>query len=166
MVLITSLLSFTEEHWLARSSLLMLFIVYENTLSRFRKLQVFSSYIVSLLSFFLQVSPYPVILSIENHCSPEQQIVMAQIFSDILGDILFINRCLSLFFFKNILNSLTFVSRAGYLPPPSILQKPTLPSPEDLKFKILLKVITANWQSIRFNWPILSSAQSNESWLK
>lgn len=33
-----------------------------------------------------QVSPYPVILSVENHCGVEQQRVMAQHLHHILGD--------------------------------------------------------------------------------
>lgn len=33
-----------------------------------------------------QVSAYPVILSLENHCSKEQQEVMAQYLISILGD--------------------------------------------------------------------------------
>ncbi len=33
-----------------------------------------------------QVSAYPVILSLENHCSQEQQEVMAQYLISILGD--------------------------------------------------------------------------------
>lgn len=35
--------------------------------------------------FFLQVSPYPLILSLENHCSVEQQAVMATHLCTILG---------------------------------------------------------------------------------
>lgn len=33
-----------------------------------------------------QASPYPLILSLENHCSVEQQAVMAQQLRSILGD--------------------------------------------------------------------------------
>lgn len=33
-----------------------------------------------------QVSVYPVILSLENHCSQEQQEIMAQYLTSILGD--------------------------------------------------------------------------------
>lgn len=35
-----------------------------------------------------QVSEFPVILSLENHCSMEQQRVMAQLLDTILGDML------------------------------------------------------------------------------
>lgn len=34
----------------------------------------------------LQASPYPLILSLENHCSVEQQAIMAQQLRSILGD--------------------------------------------------------------------------------
>ncbi|KAM7365220.1 hypothetical protein PAMP_016166 [Pampus punctatissimus] len=61
-----------------------------------------------------QVSEYPVILSIENHCSVEQQRVMAQHLNRILGD-------------KLLKSTLDGKAPIG------------LPSPEDLKGKILLK---------------------------
>ncbi|MBN3308426.1 PLCD4 phosphodiesterase, partial [Amia calva] len=60
------------------------------------------------------VSEYPVILSIENHCNVEQQRVMAQHLNEILGDKLL----------KTILDG-TIPNR--------------LPSPEELKGKVLLK---------------------------
>ncbi|KAA0712069.1 1-phosphatidylinositol 4,5-bisphosphate phosphodiesterase delta-4 [Triplophysa tibetana] len=62
----------------------------------------------------LQTSQYPVILSIENHCSVDQQKVMAQHLTQILGDQLL----------TSTLDGMTPIS---------------LPSPEDLKGKILLK---------------------------
>ena len=58
-------------------------------------------------------SPYPVILSIENHCSPPQQDRMAEHMVSILGDML-------------------------YCEPVDKTQE-NLPSPEQLKNKILLK---------------------------
>ena len=58
-------------------------------------------------------SPYPVILSLENHLSLEQQATAAAIFEEIFGDAL------------------------GY--PPSSRPPDSLPSPEELKGKILLK---------------------------
>uniref|UniRef100_A0A2K5EK14 Phosphoinositide phospholipase C n=1 Tax=Aotus nancymaae TaxID=37293 RepID=A0A2K5EK14_AOTNA len=61
----------------------------------------------------LQASPYPVILSLENHCTLEQQRVMARHLHGILGPML-LNRPLD-----GVTNS--------------------LPSPEQLKGKILLK---------------------------
>uniref|UniRef100_A0A8C2XH89 Phosphoinositide phospholipase C n=1 Tax=Cyclopterus lumpus TaxID=8103 RepID=A0A8C2XH89_CYCLU len=61
-----------------------------------------------------QVSEYPVILSMENHCSVEQQRVMAQHLKHILGD-------------KLLKSTLEGKALTG------------LPSPEDLKRKILLK---------------------------
>ncbi|XP_039400561.1 1-phosphatidylinositol 4,5-bisphosphate phosphodiesterase zeta-1 isoform X1 [Mauremys reevesii] len=60
------------------------------------------------------VSDYPVVLSLENHCSPKQQEVMADYLETILGDKL-----------------LTTIIGDTF---------PTdLPSPEELKFKILVK---------------------------
>ncbi|XP_010014461.1 PREDICTED: 1-phosphatidylinositol 4,5-bisphosphate phosphodiesterase zeta-1-like, partial [Nestor notabilis] len=60
------------------------------------------------------VSDYPVVLSLENHCSPQQQEVMADYLESILGDKL-------------------LTSTIGEA---SVNQ---LPSPEALKFKILIK---------------------------
>lgn len=59
-----------------------------------------------------ETSPYPVILSVENHCSPEQQDIMAALFLQILGD-------------ENIYRS------SGAASP--------LPSPEELRGKFLVK---------------------------
>jgi len=59
------------------------------------------------------ISPYPVILSIENHCSAQQQDVMAEHMTNILGDMLYTQ--------------------------PVDTTKDKLPSPEELKNKILLK---------------------------
>ncbi|CAB4039736.1 1-phosphatidylinositol 4,5-bisphosphate phosphodiesterase gamma-1, partial [Paramuricea clavata] len=56
---------------------------------------------------------YPLILSIENHCSIPQQRVMAQNFCDIFGDYL--------------------------LTSPLDLMETSLPSPEDLVYKIIIK---------------------------
>jgi len=58
-------------------------------------------------------SPYPVILSIENHCSRDQQDKMAEHFKTILGDLLFKE--------------------------PVDQNRSVLPSPEELKHKILIK---------------------------
>lgn len=62
----------------------------------------------------LSLSRYPVILSIENHCSIPQQTKMAEYFEDIFGDML----C------KHPVGE----------------QENCLPSPESLKGKILIKV--------------------------
>ncbi len=58
---------------------------------------------------------YPVILNIENHCSIEQQKEMARILKEILGDRL--------------------VTKALINKDPTVL-----PSPEDLKYKVLVRV--------------------------
>ncbi|XP_039538847.1 1-phosphatidylinositol 4,5-bisphosphate phosphodiesterase delta-4 [Pimephales promelas] len=77
--------------------------------------KIFFKDVVTVLSnYAFKASQYPVILSIENHCSVEQQKVMAQHLTQILGDKLL----------KSTLD--------GKIPI-------GLPSPEDLKGKILLK---------------------------
>ncbi|KAM3608892.1 uncharacterized protein V6R79_006339 [Siganus canaliculatus] len=75
---------------------------------------LFKDVIAAVGQHAFEVSAYPVILSLENHCSVEQQEVMAQHLISILGDKL--------------------------LRTP--LESPTtgdLPSPNDLKYKILIK---------------------------
>ncbi|KAI3356541.1 hypothetical protein L3Q82_017746 [Scortum barcoo] len=75
---------------------------------------LFRDVISTLKEYAFKVSDFPVILSLENHCGVEQQTVMAQHLRQILGDTL-----------------LT-----------SVLEGPVpqqLPSPEELKGKILLK---------------------------
>ncbi|XP_028989038.1 1-phosphatidylinositol 4,5-bisphosphate phosphodiesterase delta-3-A-like [Betta splendens] len=74
----------------------------------------FVEVIETINEYAFKASPYPLILSLENHCSVEQQAVMAQHLRSILGE--------------------------------KLLRKPldgldphTLPSPEDLKGKILVK---------------------------
>ncbi|KAG5673905.1 hypothetical protein PVAND_003906 [Polypedilum vanderplanki] len=62
-------------------------------------------------------SPYPVILSIENHCSIQQQIKMAQIFQTTFGDKLVTK----------------FMFDIDYT------DEPYLPTPEQLKHKIIIK---------------------------
>ncbi|XP_071477015.1 uncharacterized protein [Diadema antillarum] len=62
-------------------------------------------------------SDYPIILSVENHCSLQQQTRMAQIFSEVFGE-----KLVSKFLFESDYSS-----------------NPRLPSPEQLKHKILIK---------------------------
>ncbi|ELT88365.1 hypothetical protein CAPTEDRAFT_107647 [Capitella teleta] len=62
-------------------------------------------------------SPYPVILSIENRCSITQQQKMAMIFVEVLGD--------------KLVKEYMFESDLG--------EDPVLPSPNQLKYKILVK---------------------------
>lgn len=62
-------------------------------------------------------SPYPVILSIENHCSLQQQTRMAHIFQKIFGE--------------KLVTSFLFEA--------DFSDEPSLPSPEQLKNRILIK---------------------------
>ncbi|XP_046871227.1 1-phosphatidylinositol 4,5-bisphosphate phosphodiesterase zeta-1-like [Hypomesus transpacificus] len=74
---------------------------------------LFRDVITTVEQHAFEVSPYPVILSLENHCTPGQQEVMANYLTSILGGKLC--SCLDL---------TTLIE---------------LPSPEDLKYKILIK---------------------------
>uniref|UniRef100_A0A8C1VQZ8 Phosphoinositide phospholipase C n=1 Tax=Cyprinus carpio TaxID=7962 RepID=A0A8C1VQZ8_CYPCA len=74
---------------------------------------LFKDVITTIANYAFKASEYPLIVSIENHCSIEQQEVMARYFRDILGDML-------------LTNTVDGVSSE-------------LPSPEALKRKILLK---------------------------
>ncbi|XP_041672010.1 1-phosphatidylinositol 4,5-bisphosphate phosphodiesterase delta-3-A [Cheilinus undulatus] len=74
----------------------------------------FVEVIETINEYAFKTSPYPVILSLENHCSVEQQTVMARHLRSILG-----NKLLT--------------------KPLSGLDPHKLPSPEDLKGKILVK---------------------------
>lgn len=62
-------------------------------------------------------SPYPVILSVENHCSVQQQAKMAQIFQYVFGD-----RLVARFLFDS-----------------DFSDEPRLPSPSQLRYRILVK---------------------------
>lgn len=62
-------------------------------------------------------SPYPVILSLENHCSLQQQAKMAQIFASVFGD-----KLVTKFLFDS-----------------DFMDDPRLPSPNQLKYRILIK---------------------------
>ncbi|KAI5617620.1 1-phosphatidylinositol 4,5-bisphosphate phosphodiesterase delta-3-A-like, partial [Silurus asotus] len=74
----------------------------------------FREVVEAIAEYAFKASPYPLILSLENHCSVEQQAVMAQQLHTILGDKLL----------TKPLNSHQYDS---------------LPSPEELKGKILVK---------------------------
>ncbi|XP_056285014.1 1-phosphatidylinositol 4,5-bisphosphate phosphodiesterase delta-3-A [Pseudoliparis swirei] len=74
----------------------------------------FVEVIQTINEYAFKASPYPLILSLENHCSVEQQAVMARHLRSILGDKL-------------------LTEPLGGLDPHN------LPSPEDLKGKILVK---------------------------
>lgn len=63
------------------------------------------------------VSPYPVILSVENHCSLQQQAKMAQIFLSVFGE-----KLVTKFLFET-----------------DYADEPQLPSPNQLKYRILIK---------------------------
>ncbi|XP_051894869.1 1-phosphatidylinositol 4,5-bisphosphate phosphodiesterase delta-3-like isoform X2 [Pristis pectinata] len=75
---------------------------------------LFKSVITTIRDYAFTVSPYPVILSLENHCGKEQQAVMARHLKGILGDML------------------VTATIDGKDPK-------ELPSPEELKRKILIK---------------------------
>ncbi|XP_078392571.1 1-phosphatidylinositol 4,5-bisphosphate phosphodiesterase delta-1a isoform X1 [Cetorhinus maximus] len=75
---------------------------------------LFKDVIQTIKQYAFKASPYPVILSLENHCSIEQQIVMAEHMRNIFGDMLLTSTI------------------DGKVPT-------NFPSPEQLKGKILVK---------------------------
>ncbi|KAM6960654.1 1-phosphatidylinositol 4,5-bisphosphate phosphodiesterase zeta-1-like [Aplochiton taeniatus] len=75
---------------------------------------LFKDVVATVEEHAFQVSPFPVILSLENHCSKDQQVVMAQYLTSILGD-------------KLLSASLEHINPGD------------LPSPNDLRYKILVK---------------------------
>ncbi|KZF19741.1 PLC-like phosphodiesterase [Xylona heveae TC161] len=79
---------------------------------------LFSDCISVIGKYAFVSSPYPLIISLEVHCNPEQQLVMAETMKSILGDRLLLEPFMT--------NSLL------------------LPSPEELKYRILIKVKAAD----------------------
>ncbi|CAF0949612.1 unnamed protein product [Rotaria sordida] len=77
---------------------------------------LFESIIRFIEPNLFKISPYPVILDLENHCSIEQQHEMARILKQVFGDRLITE-------------------------PLSTNDSSVLPSPEDLKYKVLVRVI-------------------------
>ncbi|KAI9823771.1 MAG: Phospholipase C [Thelocarpon impressellum] len=78
---------------------------------------LFSDCIAAIGKYAFLSTPYPLIISLEVHCNPEQQVVMADILKTQLGDRLLLEPLMT--------NSLV------------------LPSPEELKYRILIKVKSA-----------------------
>uniref|UniRef100_A0AAY3ZWW7 Phosphoinositide phospholipase C n=1 Tax=Denticeps clupeoides TaxID=299321 RepID=A0AAY3ZWW7_9TELE len=74
----------------------------------------FRDVVETIAEYAFKASPFPVILSLENHCSPAQQTVMAQILRSVLGDKLLTK-------------------------PVSSKLSNSLPSPEELRGKIMIK---------------------------
>ncbi|KAH0566533.1 hypothetical protein GP486_000074 [Trichoglossum hirsutum] len=75
---------------------------------------LFSDVIGAIGKYAFMSSPYPLIVSLEVHCSPEQQVTMADILKSTLGDRL--------------------------VTEPLMTNSFVLPSPEELKHRILIKV--------------------------
>ncbi|XP_049425888.1 1-phosphatidylinositol 4,5-bisphosphate phosphodiesterase delta-4 [Epinephelus fuscoguttatus] len=97
---------------------------------------LFKDVVNAVGNYAFKVSEYPVILSIENHCSVEQQRVMAQHLNNILGD-------------KLLKSTLDGKAPIG------------LPSPEDLKGRILLKAKKIGGLEESFNG-MVEESQSGE----
>ncbi|CAF0805053.1 unnamed protein product [Rotaria sordida] len=94
---------------------------------------LFIEVIVAIKEYAFKVTPYPLILSIENHCGPKAQAKMAQYFVDVFGEYL-------------ITEPLKTHPCEEHYP---------LPSPNDLKYKILIKNKKLN--------PNLTSKLNNEN---
>ncbi|CDQ95409.1 unnamed protein product [Oncorhynchus mykiss] len=76
---------------------------------------LFKDVITTVGQHAFEVSPYPVILSLENHCTPTQQDVMAQYLTSILGE-------------KLLATSLDLTNQPGQLPSPNVNSTFTLES--------------------------------------
>ena len=74
---------------------------------------LFRDVITTINDYAFRTSPYPVILSFENHCSVPQQVVMAKVMLSTFGDRL--------------------------IQAPLAENETVLPSPESLRYKILVK---------------------------
>ncbi|MEQ2313863.1 1-phosphatidylinositol 4,5-bisphosphate phosphodiesterase delta-4 [Ameca splendens] len=99
---------------------------------------LFKDVVNALGKYAFKVSEYPVILSIENHCSVDQQRVMAQHLKHILGDKLL----------KGMLDGRAPVG---------------LPTPEELKGKILLKAKKIGGLEESFNGTVEDSLTGEAS---
>ncbi|XP_058230768.1 1-phosphatidylinositol 4,5-bisphosphate phosphodiesterase delta-3-A [Hemibagrus wyckioides] len=97
----------------------------------------FKEVIETIAQYAFKVSPYPLILSLENHCSVEQQAVMAQHLRSILGSAL-LSKPLS----DQTLNQ--------------------LPSPEELKGRILVKARKLTGQLEKLGSSASFSSNSDE----
>jgi hypothetical protein len=85
-------------------------------------------------------SPYPVILSIENRCSLIQQARMAHTFVKVFGD-----KLITKYMFDTDFN-----------------EDPSLPSPNQLKYKILIKNKKIIQLSVNYRNSVYSSPDDNE----
>ncbi|XP_077501808.1 uncharacterized protein LOC144112865 isoform X2 [Amblyomma americanum] len=77
----------------------------------------FKSVVEAIHKSSFATSPFPIILSIENHCSLPQQAKMAQIFTNVFGE-----RLQTQFLFSN-----------------DVCDEARLPSPNQLRYKVLIK---------------------------
>ncbi|KAF2838426.1 PLC-like phosphodiesterase [Patellaria atrata CBS 101060] len=94
---------------------------------------LFADCIAVIARYAFSASPYPLIISLEVHCNPEQQTIMTRIMKDVFGDKL--------------------------LTKPIEQKSSALPSPEELKGKILIKVKGSHAKEEYP--PVLESALSN-----
>ncbi|KJE92081.1 phospholipase C delta 4 [Capsaspora owczarzaki ATCC 30864] len=79
----------------------------------------FRDVIIAINEYAFKTSPYPVILSLENHCSKDQQETMVQIMRDVF--------------------QARLVTETLFPVDPEDLANVALPSPEQLKYRILVK---------------------------
>ena len=70
--------------------------------------------IIAIREYGFKNNPYPIILSIENHCNVDNQGIMANILSKELGELL-------------------------YVPDVAFVNMSDFPSPEELKYKVIIK---------------------------
>lgn len=77
---------------------------------------------VAIASYAFMASPYPIIISAEMHCGPEQQLKLVDILNDVFGE------------------QLVTAELGGIGSSDESKELAELPSPEQLKYRILFKV--------------------------
>ena len=98
-----------------------------------------SDVLVTVKNFAFHASCYPLIISLENHCTRDQQKRMVKLFRGTLGGM---ESSICICFCAVSINACVSKLTADMLPARfSSYKLKTLPSPDTLKYKILIKVL-------------------------
>lgn len=89
---------------------------------------------VAIACYAFMASPYPLIISAEMHCGPQQQLVLVEILKQVFGDHLLTAELEHETYKSDGMSDFKNGLRRNH----AVLSQ--LPSPEQLKYKILFKV--------------------------